>query len=190
MTTRPARSSWRRSLARRRFGTEAAAIGKTMMIEGETHQIVGVMPDAFRFPYVDASHVIDAAKSSVRALGGPRPASEYPANQNGPRRRPIEGGRHAGGRAGRDERDRAPARRGESGHERRARHRARAVGRGRRRAGAAAAVHSAGRRGSRAARRVRERRQSACSCEGRRVRASLPCGPPSAPDAGVWCVSC
>ena len=39
------------TLARRRFGTEVAAIGKTMMIEGETHQIVGVMPDAFRFPY-------------------------------------------------------------------------------------------------------------------------------------------
>jgi predicted permease len=37
--------------ARRRFGTESAAVGETLMVEGQTHQIVGVMPDVFRFPY-------------------------------------------------------------------------------------------------------------------------------------------
>ncbi len=98
------------SLARRRFGAEAAAVGKTMMIEGETHQIVGVMPDAFRFPYSTPrmSSTLPSLPYELWAVLELPP--NIPRDQNGPGRRPIEGGRHAGGGAGRDERDRAPAR--------------------------------------------------------------------------------
>lgn len=37
--------------ARRRFGSEAAAIGQTISLEGQSSAIVGVMPETFRFPY-------------------------------------------------------------------------------------------------------------------------------------------
>jgi putative ABC transport system permease protein len=38
--------------ARRRFGHEAAAIGQTISLEGQSSVIVGVMPETFRFPYL------------------------------------------------------------------------------------------------------------------------------------------
>ena len=41
-------------LARQRFGSEAAAIGKTLTLEGETATIIGVMDNAFEFPYYTA----------------------------------------------------------------------------------------------------------------------------------------
>jgi predicted permease len=37
--------------ARRHFGSEAAAIGQTLSLEGPASPIIGVMPDGFRFPY-------------------------------------------------------------------------------------------------------------------------------------------
>ena len=39
------------SLARQRFGSETAAIGQTITLEGERLTIIGVMPDTFVFPY-------------------------------------------------------------------------------------------------------------------------------------------
>ena len=39
------------STARRLFGSEAAAVGQSLTLEGRTSGIVGVMPDEFRFPY-------------------------------------------------------------------------------------------------------------------------------------------
>jgi putative ABC transport system permease protein len=38
-------------LARRRFGSETAALGRTVTLEGERLTIVGVMPDSFQFPF-------------------------------------------------------------------------------------------------------------------------------------------
>ena len=37
--------------ARRRFGSAASAVGHTITLEGESFAIIGVMPEAFRFPY-------------------------------------------------------------------------------------------------------------------------------------------
>jgi predicted permease len=37
--------------ARRHFGSEAAAIGRTISLEGPASEIIGVMPGRFRFPY-------------------------------------------------------------------------------------------------------------------------------------------
>ena len=34
----------------RRMGADPVAVGKTLTLDGEPHQIVGVMPDEFRFP--------------------------------------------------------------------------------------------------------------------------------------------
>jgi predicted permease len=39
------------SIARHRFGSEAAAVGRTLTLEGRPSEIAGVMPDDFRFPY-------------------------------------------------------------------------------------------------------------------------------------------
>ncbi|OFW26734.1 MAG: hypothetical protein A3H97_00605 [Acidobacteria bacterium RIFCSPLOWO2_02_FULL_65_29] len=39
------------AFARRRFGSEASAVGRTMVLEGQTFAIIGVMPETFRFPY-------------------------------------------------------------------------------------------------------------------------------------------
>jgi len=38
--------------ARRRFGGEPAAVGKTITLEGETLTVIGVMADTFQFPYL------------------------------------------------------------------------------------------------------------------------------------------
>src|SRR5688500_1620714 len=37
-------------LWRRRFGADANVVGRTVRLNGEPHEIVGVMPPAFRFP--------------------------------------------------------------------------------------------------------------------------------------------
>jgi predicted permease len=37
-------------LARRRFGVEGAALGRTLRLDGEVHTVVGVMPGGWRFP--------------------------------------------------------------------------------------------------------------------------------------------
>ena len=42
------------AFARQRFGSETAAIGQTITLEGETLPIIGVMPDSFQFPYYTA----------------------------------------------------------------------------------------------------------------------------------------
>jgi hypothetical protein len=39
-------------LWRRRFGADPGVIGRTMTLDGETHEIVGVLPPEFRFPRV------------------------------------------------------------------------------------------------------------------------------------------
>ena len=77
------------SIARRRFGSETAAVGKTMTLEGRTSMIVGVMPDEFRFPY-DRGAGGGLARPPVRGLGGPRPAYES-ARPVRPRGGPLEG---------------------------------------------------------------------------------------------------
>ena len=38
------------ALWRRRFGAAADVVGRTVRLDGEPHEIVGVMPPAYRFP--------------------------------------------------------------------------------------------------------------------------------------------
>jgi putative ABC transport system permease protein len=43
----------RETLARERFGTPEAAVGKTIPVDGDAPTIVGVLPESFRFPGAD-----------------------------------------------------------------------------------------------------------------------------------------
>ena len=41
-------------LWRRRFGTDPAAVGRSLVLDGRAHTVVGIMPRGFRFPVQDA----------------------------------------------------------------------------------------------------------------------------------------
>jgi putative ABC transport system permease protein len=54
-------------LWRRRFGADPGVIGRTMTLDGETHEIVGVLPPDLRFPRVSHLYSIpgDAARPEI-----------------------------------------------------------------------------------------------------------------------------
>jgi len=63
-------------LWRRRFGADPAVVGRRVMLNGVTHEIVGVMPPQFEFPVFNFKGelwipwVIDAAAMTDRGAGG------------------------------------------------------------------------------------------------------------------------
>ncbi|MDX1385322.1 MAG: ABC transporter permease, partial [Thermoanaerobaculia bacterium] len=60
------------ALWQRRFGADPKAVGETVTVEGESHEIVGVMPPGFSFPFADTEIwlplAIDPANAPVGAF--------------------------------------------------------------------------------------------------------------------------
>jgi putative ABC transport system permease protein len=61
--------------ARRRFGTEAAAVGQSLVMEGSRFTVLGVLPDAFRFPYDTARFPGTLAGAPIALWGVLEPPS-------------------------------------------------------------------------------------------------------------------
>jgi ABC-type antimicrobial peptide transport system permease subunit len=63
------------AFAQREFGSDAAALSKTITLDGATVTIVGVMPDSFQFPYAAASLLsgVGQSRTDVWVLREPPP---------------------------------------------------------------------------------------------------------------------
>jgi putative ABC transport system permease protein len=63
------------AFAQREFGSDAAALSKTIMLDGMAVTIVGVMPDSFQFPYAAASLIpgVGQSRTDVWVLREPPP---------------------------------------------------------------------------------------------------------------------
>jgi predicted permease len=58
---------------RRRFQADAAAVGKTLTLDGVPHEIVGILPASFRFPPALGGVSASFSQDFFQPLNGPRP---------------------------------------------------------------------------------------------------------------------
>ena len=69
-------------LWQRRYGSDPSVLGRVITLDDEPVEIVGVLPDSFRFPrFTDLTPmgIWGAGRSSSSRLPGPRPRSKRPA---------------------------------------------------------------------------------------------------------------